>query len=235
MIKILICDDETSYAEIIKLKTEKTMISLNFECEIEAVNSIEEAHKILNEKTIDIAFLDVMINDTNSIEWQKNNTFGDTQFIFMTAFPEEAYNLSEIDFCYFLIKSKLTDEQFSKALKRAINNLTKKDNDFHIFKYKGNNYTLDLSKITYVETFNNNIEVNLLNDEKILLYSSLKSFEKELPKNFFRCHKCYLVNMNHIHGYKPYQFVLSNGYTVPIPPKKYIATVEHYRSYILNL
>ena len=82
-----------------------------------------------------------------------------------------------------------------------------------------------------IESFNNNIILHLV-DREISVYCTLKDFSKNLPMNFLRCHKSYVVNMNHIKGFYRNFFTMKNGKSVPIPPKKYNSIIEEYTTYV---
>lgn len=237
MIKIAICDDEKSYQEIIGYKIEQCLQSrFEMECEICRFNKLDDLKEHIENNIIDVVFLDIMVNDENAMDWSiKNLQNKYTQIVFMTAFPQCAYNISEANCCYYLVKSRLTEETLTKALQRALQKTTKKDPNLTIVKSGNRNYTVNYQDVVYIETFDNNITLHLINRDNITIYSSLKEYAQKLPPNFMRCHKCYMVNMNHITGYEPHKFILSLGYTVSIPPKKYKSVVKTYENYLLNL
>lgn len=238
MIRIAVCDDEKSYLDLISYKIENC-ISSNFdiECEIFKYSSIDELQEKINEHDLDIVFLDIMVNETNSIDWLVENqlNFKSLPFIIMTAYPLETTNLSEIDCCYFLLKPRMTDELLLKAIKRSINVVTKSVQKVDVISFGKKNYALDIHDIVYIETFNNNIAIHTRDDRVVDVYSTLKEFSKKLTPNFLRCHKSFMINMNYISGYEPYNFVLTGGKKIPIPPKKYKAMVSTYRNYLLKL
>ncbi len=239
MIRILICDDEPSYQEILKFKIERIMEqSIKAQTEILTCNSIESLDKMLYENHIDIVFLDVMVNNRNSIDWLisvKASENFKAKFIIMTAFPMESYKISDAGCSYYLIKPKLTNEQLEKALLKAINEITKKDINRKLIKFGSKSYTVNLQDITYIETFNNNITLHFTDETTLTVYSTLKEFSQSLTPNFLRCHKSFMINMNHIRGYEPHKFILPNSIYVPIPPKKYSETIDKYKSYVLTL
>ena len=237
MINIAICDDESSYQEIIEFKVNQCVTDiLKMECNITCFNDLNELKEYIDNGRIDIAFLDIMVNDENSMDWSiKNITNRYTQIIFMTSFPQSAYNISETNCCYYLVKSRITEESLSKALKRAIQNTTKKDPNLTLVKSGNKNFAINFQDILYIETFNNNLTLHLQNDEKIVVYSTLKEYANKMPPNFLRCHKCYMVNMNHVACYEPHKFILSTEKAIPIPPKKYKSVISSYKNYLINL
>lgn len=237
MINIVICDDDAAYQEIIAHKIRDCIIKrFEMECNIICCNDMNELKAYIESDKIDIVFLDIMLSDENAMDWSINNiNNGYTQIIFMTAFPQCAYNISETNCCYYLVKSRIDENNLTKALQRALQRTTKKDPNLTIVRLGNKNYIVNYQDILYIETFNNNIMLHIKNRENITIYSSLKEYSENLPPNFLRCHKSYMVNMNHIHSYEPHKFVLSSGENIPIPPKKYKSIVSSYENYLLNI
>lgn len=129
LINILICDDEKNFREILEYKIIKILENeLGAEYKIKCCNSISELEMQLKAQSYDIVFLDIMVNEQNSIDWliEKKAKLRRTQFVVMTAFPIESYKISETDSCYFLIKSKMTDAQLLSAIKKALSNVFSK-------------------------------------------------------------------------------------------------------------
>ena len=69
----------------------------------------------------------------------------------------------------------------------------------------------------------------------MIIYSTLKDFSKNLPVNFLKVHKSFIVNMNHITAFKPHKFIVSNSREIPVPMKKYAKITEQYTHYINHL
>lgn len=236
MIDIVICDDSKEYIEILKSKINYSIYNkFGMECNITCLTSIEEFTAFQNQNKIDIVFIDIMINNINSINWALNNLkYGHTQYIFMTSFPQSAYNISEVNCCYFIIKPKLTDAMLDRALQRALQNTMKKEPNLSIIRSGNKNITINFQDIIYIETFNNNLVLHF-KDKEITIYSTLKDFSKSLPPNFLRCHKCFMINMCFIEEYEPYRFITKTREEISIPPKKYRAVINAYKKFIKNI
>lgn len=237
MIDIVICDDNLSYHEILTCKIQQCIHNnFSMECCIKSYSNLDDLKIHLENNKTDIIFLDIMVNDVNAMDWSIENIKSKyTQIIFMTSFPQCAYNISEANCCYFLVKSRLTDENLAKAIKRALRKTTKKDPNLTTVKLGSKSITINSQDIIYIETFDNNITLHLKDKDNITIYSSLKDYAERLPANFLRCHKSYMINMNHIAGYKPHKFIINSGETIPIPPKKYKQIIKIYENYLLNI
>ena len=67
------------------------------------------------------------------------------------------------------------------------------------FKVGENNVRLDCEKITFFEKLEEKKKVIVHGvDEKIVINATLRDIEDKLGKNFYKCHKNFLVNINNI-------------------------------------
>lgn len=237
LIHIVICDDDPDYREILGTKIERCLQDrFCTECSLAYLASIDSLQAHLQNNRVDALFLDVLLQDENSMNWSiAHIPFQSTPVIFMTSFPEAAYNISETDCCYYLVKSHIDEVSLTRALQAALQKAAGGDTNLTVVRQGNANRVVNYADVLYIETFNNSLTLHMANGEKTSVYSSLKDFAERLPPNFLRCHKSYMVNMNHIIGYAPHAFTLRSGSTVPIPPKKYKQTVAQYRAYLENL
>lgn len=236
MLNIVICDDDNDFRKIVEYKVRAFLSGfLDTGYNIQETDNLTDLSEILADTKVDVIFLDIMVGNENSMNWSINNIRSSyTQIIFMTSFPASAYNISDSNCCYFLIKSKMTDEKIEKALKRTLQNGTKRNPDMAIIKSGSTNHIISHKDILYLETAQrNNISMHLENGKEITIHTSLSKYETELPHYFLRCHQSYVVNMNHIATYEPYKLVLANGAEIPVPPKKYGKTIKQYKAYLL--
>ena len=181
-------------------------------------------------------FLDVLLEEENAMDWSIAHLAAQsTPVIFMTSFPEAAYNISETNCCYYLVKSHIDEVSLTRALQAALRKAAGHDANMTVIRQGSLNRVVNYADVLYIETFNNNLTLHLTDGGRVSVYSSLKDFAERLPPNFLRCHKSYMVNMNHVSSFTPHLFTLRSGGTVPIPPKKYKQIVAQYRAYLENL
>lgn len=77
-------------------------------------------------------------------------------------------------------------------------------------------YKIVTNEITYIEGLGNYVHYLLMNDNKITVYKSLKKCLQELPPNFERIHKSYIINKNQVRSYNNDSVELGNGEMLPI-------------------
>ena len=178
-------------------------------------------------KKIDVCFLDVLLSEKNSLNWLTENSLNQKpEIIAITAFPQAVYNLSKTDACYLLLKSHIDDAALSCALQKALHNISAKRNV--VIVNIGHKYTsICADEIVFIESFNNNILLHLV-DGELNLYSTMKDFTQKLPLNFLQCHKSYVININYVTGFRRNNFTMKNGMYIPIPPKRYKEITQKY-------
>lgn len=165
MLNIVICDDDIDFREIVEYKVRACLAGFfDTDYNIQKAASLSRLAEILTDTKVDVLFLDIMVGNENSMNWSINNIRSSyTQIIFMTSFPASAYNISDSNCCYFLLKSKMTDEKIEKALKRALENgkeitihtsLSKYEAELPIYFFRCHqSYIVNLNKIATYEPY----------------------------------------------------------------------------------
>jgi DNA-binding LytR/AlgR family response regulator len=125
------------------------------------------------------------------------------QIVFITSKAEYALKAFDYDATDYLQKPIALD-RFNASVKRALDfHMLKNDNleedAEHIF-IKSNLKKLKIftSKIKWIEAFGDYVKVVTEEDSNLVL-STMKSFEKDLPKDrFIRVHKSYIINIEKV-------------------------------------
>lgn len=215
---IVVDDSAVQRVTITKLVNESTLLHLigDFANALEAKNCI-------NNNTIDLIFLDVempLINGFDLLDGLKTKP----QIIFITSKADYAVKAFDYEATDFLQKP-ISKERFLKAVKKA-SELHLLRNDIHgeqgesiVIKSNLKKLKIYVSKIKWVEAYGDYIKV-VTNDETHLVLSTMKGFEKELPKDkFIRVHKSFIINLSRIEKFNN-KFVEIGTTKIPISRNK---------------
>ncbi|MDX1327736.1 MAG: LytTR family DNA-binding domain-containing protein [Arenibacter sp.] len=184
-------------------------------------NAIEAKNGIKNNE-IDLIFLDVempIITGFDLLESLDNSP----QVILITGKPDYALKAFEYDVTDYLHKP-ISLSRFDAAVKRAmvkyeqINKVI--EDEEHIFvKSNLKKRKVILNDIKWIEALGDYIK--LVTDEaNIVILSTMKSFEKQLPENkFLRIHKSYIVNLEKIEKFNSKNVEVS-GKQIPLSRNK---------------
>ncbi len=77
-------------------------------------------------------------------------------------------------------------------------------------------------QILYLEVINRKIYLHK-KEESFPFYGKLDELEPALPDTFFRCHRSYIVNFDHVQHYKKEEIWLDNEHAVPLSRRRYQA------------
>ena len=71
-------------------------------------------------------------------------------------------------------------------------------------------------EIVFCEVIDRKIYLTLASGEVIDYYERIENLETKLGNCFFRCHRSYLINLEHLKGYKNGTAYMDNGREVPV-------------------
>ena len=227
MIKIAICEDEKEQQDLLKTHINQIFKDLPINYSLDIFNSGEELLKNYP-KDIDIFLIDIQLNEINGMDTARKirETDNKAEIIFITSLIEYALEGYEVRAYRYLIKPVKYDD-----LKIHILNCIKEidiKNKHIIIKEQGNRIKLDISEITYIEVQKENITIHTLN-KTYETKGTMNNIEKEINcSRFYRCHKSFLVNLEHIKSIKQYIAVLENGEEVPISRYRFKDTKDRF-------
>ena len=184
-------------------------------------NAIEAKNGLKNE-IVDLIFLDVEMPIVSGFDLLESLT-EPPQVILVTGKAEYALKAFDYDVTDYLQKP-ITPDRFEASVKRALEKFKleniSKDDDEHIFvKSNLKKRKVYLNEINWVEALGDYIKL-VTDSANIVVLSTMKSFEKELPTDrFLRIHKSYIVNLGKVEKFNS-KNVEVNGKQIPLSRNK---------------
>lgn len=166
---------------------------------IGSCKSAVEAMDMLENHTIDILFLDINMPKLSGLDLIR--TLKQTpEIILTTAYPEYAIESYELSVTDYLLKP-ISFERFIKAVKKASAHIDKRQEDNHellTVKADKKTWLIHFKDIRFIEAVGDYISIKT-EDKNLLVHSTLKSIEDQLPPNrFFRVHKSYIAALQYV-------------------------------------
>ena len=208
----IIVDDERRARDVLNKLLERNCPIVNVVAMCVDVLSAVEKIKALKP---DVVFLDVEMPVYAGYELV--NFFNEINFeiIFVTAFDQyaiKAFELSAIDYLVKPIERlRLVDavERVSKKVniieskvqyEQLLNSIKEKEFRKIVIPELGNKRIVEINTIIAIEAEGSYCKIHLLNNKSFVISKNLKYFEERLgdSKSFFRTHRGWLVNINHI-------------------------------------
>ena len=122
---------------------------------------------------------------------------GTSEFIAISASKEKTYEAIKTGVFDYLLQPVSELDIRKSALKFKKKHPTKPKENICIKSYKDFRY-LPTDEILFLKADNNTTDFHMLDGNTINAFKTLKTFEALLPQNFFRIHKSYIVNQNHV-------------------------------------
>jgi len=206
-IKCLIIDDEPLAQRIIEKYAEDIP---TIEIAAKCANAFE-AMQALNDKDIDLIFLDINMPKLSGINFLKTLKHPPLTII-TTAYSEYALEGYELDVLDYL-KKPFSFERFLKAVQKAQERMKENNKEtivhevvsshhheenFIFVKSNKKTYKVNISDVFYIEALGDYVKIHTT-DKVIITYQSMKKIEALLPSaSFTRIHKSFIVAISKI-------------------------------------
>lgn len=170
-----------------------------------------EALNVLQQKAVDVIFLDIKMPQIIGTEFLKNLA-NPPKVVFVTAYREYAVDGFELDAVDYLIKP-VSFERFFKAITK-LNRLVGREipatslNEgpdpaaFIYLKVDKDMKKIFVNDIEYIESWKDYVKVFLTGSRHFLVKRSISAVENLLSEHkFLRVHRSYIVSLSKVSGY----------------------------------
>ncbi|PQB06898.1 DNA-binding response regulator [Polaribacter filamentus] len=217
-LQCIIADDEPIARQILENYIEEIP---NLELIASCKNAFE-VMEVLQEKPVDILFLDINMPKLSGLSLlktmqQKQNV------IITTAYPEFAVEGFELSVTDYLLKpfslerflQAVNKVQHKPVIKLETTEGVKEEISKSIFvKSDKKIIKINFEEICHIEAYGNFIKI--FTDKMILTSQTLSDFLEKLPNSFMRIHKSFVINFNELKLIDGNQIVLQNDTKLPI-------------------
>jgi DNA-binding LytR/AlgR family response regulator len=234
-IRILIVEDNVIIADDMQSMLEE----IGYEI-VDNVIVYEQAEKVLKSEQVDLVLIDIILaSDKTGIDLGKHIRENyDIPFIFVTSNSDRATveNAKTVKPNGYLVKP-FEQQDLYTSIEIALSNFTYGTNkdatspdnmsdddvpmsnsvlkDSIFVKKQHLYYRIQFGDIQFIKADNVYLEVNTV-DKKFLVRSPLKDYLEKLPKHkFYRAHKSYIVNVDHIDAINSKDIMINNN-LIPI-------------------
>lgn len=129
--------------------------------------------------------------------------------IFITNMPQYAIQGYRVDALDYVLKP-ISYFAFSQRIDRAVSRIKKRNREYIRIQMKGGILKQDLSELYYVEVLDHDL-IYHTKEGNYRLKGAMKDAEDRLPESrFFRCSRCYLINLEHVDNFKGNDITVGN-------------------------
>lgn len=207
--RMALCDDDRRLVRELTPVIYKHARERRIELVIDEFRSGEELLK--SRRAYDMVFLDYQMGGIDGLDAARmlREKNANCAIVFMTGFPDFVYDAFEVNAFRFMKKPVTGSELlgiFDDYFKMY-------GSDYPIvLRHEGENITIDTGDILYLEAAKKLCLVHTVNGSLLCTGKNLRGVYGLVPKShFFRIHASYVVNFNHIAGYRGCSMLMKNG------------------------
>ncbi len=236
MFKAIIVDDESKLRELLKIKIQNNISSIEVCGEASNVN---EAYQLIVEKNPHLVFLDIAMPGASGFELLDKFDKIEFEIIFVTGFNKYALDALKVSAVDYLLKP-ISNEDLINAVEKAIKKIEDKVklSKYDLLKHNLHNIGNQSSKISIpgvesyefieiadiirCEGWNKYTKIFHSNESVIISSYNIGVFKEMLePYDFYTCHKSHIINKNYITKYmKEGTIVLNHEHNVPLARRR---------------
>lgn len=215
--KIAICDDEKTEQQLLRKYVTEWAFGSGDAAEIHCFDSAENfLFSWEDEKDYQVLILDIEMGNMNGMELARKirETDQEIPILFVTGYGEYMQSGYDVAAMHYLLKP-VNKVKFFSVLDRLPREKKKSEKIF--FQTEEGNVSLPIQEIWYVEAEGHRCTL-YTKDTMLVLRESISSAEKRLAEypSMIKCHRSYLVNLQHVSVVLKEELVLDDRKKVPL-------------------
>ena len=215
MIKFAICDDEPQMAREIADQLAGYMKETDCDYSVDCFSS---GHALLKSSDeFDVIFLDIQMERPDGMETAAllRRRESRSLLIFVTVLKDRVFDVFPLEAFDYLLKP-LDRDRFRRTMDRALRSLERDAAKNLVIQRGSGCQVVPLSDILYCEVLGRKIFIHKKDGIVLDYYDRLEDLEQRVDSRFFKCHRSYLVNLDHVGGCQDGQVLLSQGERIPV-------------------
>ena len=224
MLTMAICEDESRFAADLKKNVERYLKERELEASLCLFSTGEELLRA--PQNMDIILMDIRLPGRNGMEIaaQLRSRGCGSQLIFITAFREYVFRAFDLEAVHYMLKP-VSGRKLYTVLDRAVKRAACEEGKALLVTGGDGTVRLLFRDILYCEVFDHCLYIHTMT-ENHRTYGTLDSLQRKLDGRFFRCHRSFLVNMDHVSNKEEGTAVMRGGGRVLISRRKQREFIE---------
>lgn len=230
MLLLAVCDDRPMECVDLARQIEQMLKQSAVDHVIKKYFSGQEL--LCSKETFDMIFLDIKMPGLSGMELAKKIREQEKQslIIFITSASEYVFEAFEVEAFQYLVKP-IQYRKLENVLEKALKKIQTDENaGFLLVSADRQTRKILLKDILYIESVGRIAKIHC-REGTLETYEQIGVLEDKLSeKAFFRCHKCFLVNLDSVDAFHKTEITLENGETIMLAKRRY----EDFQKAILS-
>ena len=233
MLRIAICDDTSLYAGELAAQlyeiAEEMCLSVTVDT-YRSYGALGEAHE---SRPFDVIFLEIALSDGDGVEFAGMLRAQDihTDLVFYSSTAVRAHEAYSVFPTGYLLKPPQ-----KRKVRQVLEFIAARRGQEKVLLLRtpqGGRAAIPLSRVLYVEVMGNELRVRTEKETVICLGALTDAFADVSQKQFYRCHRSYIVNMRCVRSLHRYYFLMNNGEEVAVAKNRYAQAKEILNDFLI--
>lgn len=232
MIQIAVCDDEATVCKEITRAISDFLCGQDVDFQVWQYTNPQVLYEQVT--VFDLIYLDIQMPRLDGIELAKHIRSQNMEcvLVFITGLKEYVLDAFDVEALDYICKP-IDPVRLQRSLQRALTQILHRQKASVLVQTAHWCKAVKLSEIYYCEVINRKIYLHT--KEGVLeYYGKLKEIEKQLDVRFFKCHRSYLVNLDHLKMYADGQILLENQSHIPVSRLRHQELMDKMLEYMKN-
>ncbi len=233
MLRIAICDDTPLYAGELAAQLYEIAEEMSIEITVETFRGYDTLGAAHEKSAFDVIFLEIALSDGDGIEFAEQLRMEDleTDLVFYSSSSARALEAYSVFPTGYLLKPP--QKRRVRHVMEYIAARRGQQRTLVLRTPQGGRAALRLEDILYVEVMGNEMSVHTEQGTTTCLGSLTEAFRDVSEKQFYRCHRSFIVNMGAVRSLHRYYFLLKNGDEVAVAKNRYAQAKEILNEFLI--
>lgn len=236
-VSIAVCEDNNEdmanlRSALNEIKTPCAFSVSEYKSAEELISDIENKHK-----HFDIFFLDIYLKGINGVDAARQiRTKNENALLIFVSSSEEFYREAFDVYAFHYLIKPVDFIDFAEVFERAVKTVDRRKDEFLTITYRGKNYTLRYSDISYISSMNHYLKYHMRDGGEYKSYGKLDEIALQIHSELFvRCHKSFVINLAYVREMTAENFKTVDNLFIPISRTYSAAAKARYHSYLLSI
>ena len=228
---IAVCEDNMDDLENITELIRNVLDERRVEYRVTVFENAEKLLAVLSHSRFNVFFLDIYMKGITGVQaaYEIRKSHPASPIVFTTSSPDYMAEGFDVDAAHYILKP-VTKESVSHAIERCLRLVGSLEKYITLTAQRMQRKVL-LRDIHVIESFDKYCLFSL-ESEKLQSYIRLNDVESLLDdKRFLRCHRSFIINMDHTAGIIDNNFKMMNGTLIPVKRDTAIEMKAKFQEY----
>lgn len=224
MIHIAICDDERAEIAYITSLVHKWASARDIAVRLSDHESAESfLFACEDDPAPDILLLDIQMKKMDGVQLARQIRRDNqaVQIVFITGYPDYIAQGYDVSALHYLMKP-VNEDKLMEVLDKAAGRLKQAERTL-LVQTPDTTAKVPVGDILYIEAFAHYVVIKT-NTTSMETRANIGEIEKSVGNGFVRCHRSYLVGLNHVSHITKTDVILDNGAVIPLSRRLYTQT-----------